>query len=60
MQVTVSDPDVRKPNVSVPLPFGHAVLNESNNMEWHAQVEAGSELELKLVYAVEHPAQDGV
>ena len=58
--MSLTQPDLRKTGVVCPLPFGHAVLNESNNIEWHAEVGAGSELDLKLVYTVEHPAQDGV
>ena len=56
----MNDPGVKKVGEKCPLSFGHAVLNDSNNLEWHAEVGAGSELELKLVYTVEHPAQDGV
>ncbi len=54
------DPAVRKKGEKCLLPFGHAQLNKSHNLEWHAAVVAGSECELKLVYTVEHPAQDGV
>ena len=56
----MNDPGVKKVGEKCSLSFGHAVLNESNNLEWYAEVGAGSELELKLVYTVEHPAQDGV
>ena len=56
----MSVPSVKKVGERCTLPFGHALLNESNNLEWLADVGAGSELELKLVYTVEHPAQDGV
>ncbi len=60
-QVQVVHPEgVRKAQVQVPLPSGHAVLNESNNMEWHVTVASGAEQELKLVYVVEHPVQDHV
>ena len=62
MQVQLTCPEgVRKPQVKCALPCGgYAVLNESNNMEWHITVEPGAEQELKLVYSVEHPAQDHV
>ncbi len=60
LQVSVVDPAVRKVGDKCPLPFGHAQLNKSYNLEWYAAVGAGSECELKLVYTVEHPAQDGV
>ena len=32
----------------------------ATNMEWHVKVEPGAELELKLTYVVEYPAQDAV
>jgi len=51
------EPDVQKVQVKCPLPSGHAILNESNNMEWHVSVQSGEELEL---YSVEYPAQDHV
>ena len=51
---------VRKAQVKVPLSCGYALLNDSNNMEWHVAVESGAEQELSLVYTVEHPAQDHV
>ena len=51
---------MKKANVPCPLPSGYALLNDSNNVEWHVRVEPGAELELKLVYVVEHPAQDAV
>ena len=53
-------PEVRKAEVKCMLPCGHAVLNESNNMEWHVTVESGAEQELKLVYTIEHPIEDHV
>ena len=54
------DPAVRKLDEKCLLPFGHAQLNKSHNLEWYAAVGAGSECELKLFYTVEHLAQDGV
>ena len=59
-QVHVVQPEVRKAEVKCPFPCGHAVLNESHNMEWHVSVESGAEQELVLVYTIEHPAQDHV
>ena len=56
----MAEPDLRKQGVAVQLPFGHAVLNASNNIEWHTAVESDKELELRLVYSVEHPPQDSV
>ena len=53
-------PEVRKAEVQCALPCGYAILNESNNLEWHVSVESGVELELQLIYTVEHPAQDHV
>ena len=53
-------PEARKAGVKCVLPYGHAVLNDSNNMEWHISVEAGAEQKLKLLYTVEYPAQDSV
>jgi len=58
--VNVIEPAIKKVEEKVLLPFGHAVLNESNNLEWSARIEPGNELELRLVYIVEHPVQDGV
>ena len=51
---------MKKMNVPCSLAGGYALLNDSNNVEWHVKVELGAELELKLVYSVEHPAQDAV
>ena len=56
----MSEPGVKKVGEKCSLSFGYAVLNKSNNLEWNVEVGAGLELELKLVYTVEHPAQDGV
>ena len=58
--MAVQEPDLRKANAPCPLPSGHALLNDSNNVEWHVKVEPEVELELKLIYTVEHPAQDVV
>ncbi|XP_064396719.1 protein F37C4.5-like isoform X2 [Halichondria panicea] len=60
IKVSVVDPAVRKVGDKFTLPFGHVQLNKSHNMEWHAALGAGSECELKLIYTVEHPAQDGI
>ncbi len=54
------EPDVQKIQVKCLLPCGHAILNESNNMEWHVSVQSGEDLELRLIYSVEYPAQDHV
>ncbi len=54
------NPEVHKAQVRCPLPRGYAILNDSNNLDWHVSVEGGEELELKLLYTVEHPAQDHV
>ena len=56
----VEQPELKKPNAPCAVPGGYALLNDSNNVEWHVKVEPGAELELKLVYTVEHPAQDAV
>ena len=47
-------------NVACPVSCGRALLNDSNNVEWDVMVESGVELQLQLVYTVEHPAQDAV
>ena len=61
LQVVVTEPDLKKAHTPCPLPTGgHAILNESNNIEWHVAVARGAKLELRLVYSVEHPPQDGV
>lgn len=60
LQVNIQQPDLRKQNVPCSLPYGHAVLNDSNNIEWHALLGPDTELELKLIYSVESPLQDGV
>ena len=59
-QVTIQEPELKKANSACPLPCGHALLNDSNNVEWHVKVESGAEFQLKLIYIVEHPAQDVV
>ena len=60
LQVIIHQPELRKQNVRCPLPFGHALLNDSNNVEWHASLAPETEAELKLVYSVEYPLQDDV
>ena len=60
VQVTIQEPELKKANSECPLPCGHALLNDSNNVEWHVKAESGVELQLKLIYTVEHPAQDAV
>ena len=60
-QVHVQEPDVKKQKgMKCPLPYGHAVLNDSHNIEWHASIDPDTELELRLVYSVEYPIQDDV
>ena len=59
-QVTVQEPDLKKANTACPVSCGHALLNDSNNVEWDVKVESGAELQLKLIYTVEHPAQDAM
>ena len=56
----VQEPDLKKANIACPVSCGHALLNDSNNVEWDMKVESGVELQLKFVYTVEHPAQDEV
>ena len=51
---------MKKANVACAVSCGHALLNDSNNVEWDVKVESGAEFQLKLVYTVEHPAQDAV
>ena len=53
-------PEVRKAGVQCAISCGYAILNESNNIEWHVSVDSGAELELRLVYTIQHPAQDYV
>ena len=60
LQVQIIEPDVKKAGVKMQLPYGYAVLNDSHNVEWHVKLAADTELELKLVYSVEHPPQDRV
>ena len=54
------EPDVKKTAVKVPFYNGHVVLNDSHNVEWHVTLAADTELQLKLVYSVEHPPNDRV
>ena len=58
--MTIQEPELKKANTPCPLPSGYAILNDSNNVEWHVKVEPGVELQLKLFYTVEYPAQDAV
>ena len=60
VQVIVEQPELKKPNAPCAVLGGYAILNDSNNVEWRVKAEQGEELELKLVYTVEHPAQDAV
>jgi hypothetical protein len=60
IKVQIVEPDVKKARVKAELPYGHAILNDSHNVEWHVKLAADTELELKLVYTVEHPPQDRV
>jgi hypothetical protein len=60
IKVNVLEPELRKQKVRCPLPFGHALLNDSNNVEWHVSLAPETEVELKLVYSVEYPLQDDV
>jgi len=59
-QVNVAEPDLKKQDVPFQLPFGLAVLSDSNNVQWEVSVGADQELELRLVYTVEHPPQDAI
>ena len=60
LQVNVLEPELKKPNVNFPFPWGHALLNDNHNVEWHANLAPDMEVELRLVYAVEYPRQDEV
>ena len=51
---------MKKMRVVAQLLYGHAILNDAHNLEWHVNLAADTELELKLVYSVEHPPQDRV
>ena len=59
-QVIIQQPELKKPNAPCTVSGGYALLNDNNNVEWHVKAEQEAELELKLVYTVEHPAQDAV
>ena len=54
-QVTLTEPDVRKVNVPVQLPFGTVSLNSSNNLEWVANMPANTKQPFTLTYTVEYP-----
>ena len=56
----ILEPELKKQNARCPLPFGYTLLNESNNLEWHASLASETEVELRLVYSVEYPLQDDV
>ena len=56
-QVHVAVPDLKKQGVPCQLPLG---LNDSNNVQWNVSMGADQELELRLVYTVEHPPQDAI
>ena len=60
VQVKIIEPEVKKAGTMVQLPYGHAILNDSHNIEWHMKLAADTEQEVKLVYSVEHSAQDRV
>ena len=58
--MTIQEPELKSANNPCPLPSGHALLNDTNNLEWCVKIEPGVRLDLKLVYTVEYPAQDAV
>ena len=60
LQVNILEPELKKQNIRWLLPFGYALLNDSNNVEWHASLAPETEVELRLVYSVEYPLQDDV
>ena len=60
LQVQILEPDVKKVGVKTQLQNGYAVLNDAHNVEWHVRMAADMEMELKLIYSVEHPPQDRV
>ena len=60
LQVTLSEPDVKKVNVPVPLSFGTVSLNSNNNLEWVAHVPADTKQSITLSYAVEYPPEEVV
>jgi len=53
--VNISEPEVKKVNVPVQLPFGTVSLNSSNNLEWVAQIPADTKQPITLSYTVEYP-----
>ena len=53
--MNLSEPDVRKVDVPVQLPFGTVSLNSSNNLEWVASIPADTKQSFTLSYTVEYP-----
>ena len=37
------------------LPYGYALLNSSNNVEWHCTIPQDTTITLKLAYTIEYP-----
>ena len=52
-QVHLNDPDVRKVNTPVNLPFGTVTLNSSNNLDWVVNIPTNTTQPITLTYSVE-------
>ena len=44
-----------KPGARMVLPYGYALLNSSNNVEWHCTIPQDTTITLKLAYTIEYP-----
>ncbi|XP_065890127.1 protein F37C4.5-like [Dysidea avara] len=55
IKVHLSDPDVRKVNTPVNLPFGTVTLNSSNNLDWVVNIPTNTTQPITLTYSVEYP-----
>ena len=58
--MSLSEPDVRKVNIPVQLPFGTVTLNSSNNLEWVANIPVDTKQAFTLNYTVEYPPGEAV
>ncbi|XP_065891224.1 protein F37C4.5-like [Dysidea avara] len=55
IKVHLNDPDVRKVNTPVNLPFGTVTLNSSNNLDWVVNIPTNTTQPITLTYSVEYP-----
>ena len=58
--MAIVEPDLKRDAVLPYGGYGHACLNDMNNMEWHLNVPPDKNVQLRLEYTVEYPNTPGV